>query len=101
MPMDRNYLKPLSSKESIVTLSGVSSSGESLGSSCPTGITTKLKSLHPSHVLAVCLQILEIPFVTRQVYKRYKLKKNFNNNANKKQNSGQTKNNRFKFIFKI
>ncbi|KNC25819.1 hypothetical protein FF38_08154 [Lucilia cuprina] len=42
-PMDRNYLKPLSSKGSISTLSAASSSGVSSGSSSPTGTTTKPK----------------------------------------------------------
>ncbi|XP_018784819.1 PREDICTED: rhophilin-2 isoform X1 [Bactrocera latifrons] len=43
-PMDRNYLKPLSSKGSISTLSAASSSGVSSGSSSPTGTTTKPKA---------------------------------------------------------
>ncbi|XP_075158722.1 GTP-Rho-binding protein rhophilin isoform X1 [Haematobia irritans] len=42
-PMDRNYLKPLSSKGSISTLSAASSSGVSSGSSSPTGTTSKPK----------------------------------------------------------
>ncbi|KAM8718983.1 hypothetical protein ACLKA7_011650 [Drosophila subpalustris] len=42
-PMDRNYLKPLSSKGSISTLSAASSSGVSSGSSSPTSTTTKPK----------------------------------------------------------
>ncbi|EDW82833.2 uncharacterized protein Dwil_GK10207 [Drosophila willistoni] len=42
-PMDRNYLKPLSSKGSISTLSAASSSGISSGSSSPTSTTTKPK----------------------------------------------------------
>lgn len=43
-PMDRNYLKPLSSNGSISTLSAASSSGVSSGSSSPTGTTSKPKS---------------------------------------------------------
>ncbi|KAH8421484.1 hypothetical protein KR009_009695, partial [Drosophila setifemur] len=42
-PMDRNYLKPLSSKGSISTLSAGSSSGISSGSSSPTSTATKHK----------------------------------------------------------
>ncbi|BFG01139.1 rhophilin-2 [Drosophila madeirensis] len=40
-PMDRNYLKPLSSKGSISTLSAASSSGFSSGSSSPTNTTAQ------------------------------------------------------------
>ncbi|XP_055389970.1 rhophilin-2 [Condylostylus longicornis] len=43
-PMDRNYLKPMSSKGSISTLSAASSSGVSSGSSSPTGTTSKPKT---------------------------------------------------------
>ncbi|XP_033242079.1 rhophilin-2-A-like [Drosophila miranda] len=44
-PMDRNYLKPLSSKGSISTLSAASSSGFSSDSSSPTNTTTKPEPL--------------------------------------------------------
>lgn len=44
-PMDRNYLKPLSSKGSISTLSAASSSGVSSGSSSPTGTTSSKPKL--------------------------------------------------------